>query len=102
MTRPTSRRTSNGNLRPQRSCWFPPCYLHERERDVDHPLEVRDRDPLVGRVDVRHPVREVQTLQASLVEDVCGGETHRLVVSLEAIASGARIDRGLDVAVTDL
>src|SRR6266487_568936 len=96
--------------------------LHERERDVNHPLEVGDRDPLVGRVDVRHPVREVEALQAALIEDIRigaaaaepvgrlkarplqrgRGETHRLVVSLEAIASGARIDRGLDVAVTDL
>src|SRR5256885_2377022 len=31
-----------------------------------------------------------------------GQATHPLIVSLEAIASGARIDRGLDVAVTDL
>src|SRR6266566_4429752 len=93
-----------------------------RDLHVNHPLEVRDRDPLVGRVDVRHPVREVEALQAALIEDVRigaaaaepvgrlkarplqrgRGETHRLVVSLEAIASGARIDRGLDVAVTDL
>src|SRR6266566_7510961 len=96
--------------------------LHERECHVDHPFEVRNRDPLVRGVDVGHPVREVQALQASLVEDVCvgaaaaepvgrlktapfqrgRGEAHRLVVSLEAVAPSARIDRRLDVTVAEL
>src|SRR2546430_6616973 len=95
--------------------------LHERERDVNHPLEVRDGDPLVGRVDVRHPVREVEALQAALIEDVRigaaaaepvgrlkarplqrgRGETHRLIVPLEAIASGSPTDRRLDATDHD-
>src|SRR5215212_1732283 len=96
--------------------------LHERERDIDHPLEVGDRDPLVRRMDVRHSVGEIDALQPALVEDVgvgaaaaqavarletallerSRGEPHRLVVALEPVAARARIDLGLDVAITEL
>src|SRR6185437_12850175 len=96
--------------------------LNKRECHVDHPLEVRDRDPLVRRVDVGHPVGEVHALEASLVEDVRVGtaaaeavpgldagplqrgrrEAHRLVVALEPITPRARIDRRLDVAFAEL
>src|SRR4051794_16120318 len=80
--------------------------VEERERDLDHPLEVVDRDPLVRRVDVLHPVREIQARKAALVEDVrvgraaaeaiarCVpgpfergmGEANDLVVALKAVA----------------
>ena len=51
--------------------------VHERERDVDHRLEIGDRDVLVGRVDLGHPVREVDALEAALVEDVRVGGAAR-------------------------
>ena len=38
--------------------------VDQREGHVDHALEVVDRDVLVRRVDVRHPVREVDAGQA--------------------------------------
>src|SRR3954469_16665881 len=80
--------------------------VEERERDLDHPLEVVDRDPLVRRVDVLHAVREIEAREAALVEDVrvgraaaeavarcvprtfeCGvGEANDVVVALEAVA----------------
>jgi hypothetical protein len=44
--------------------------IDESQRHVDHPLQVRDGDPLVRGVDVDHAVREVQALEAALVEDV--------------------------------
>src|SRR5918992_1867441 len=44
--------------------------FRQRQGDLDHLLEVVDGDLLVGGVDVRHPVREIQALQAALVEDV--------------------------------
>ena len=34
-------------------------HVDERERHLDHALEVGDGDVLVGRVDLHHPVREV-------------------------------------------
>ena len=40
--------------------------IDERERDVDHRVEVGDRDVLVGGVDLRHPVREVEARQPAL------------------------------------
>src|SRR5438874_9954506 len=80
--------------------------LDERERDVDHRLEVGDGDVLLRAVDLRHSVREVQTGQTAHVEDVrvraASGEgkarlaaralergpreANRLVVAAEAIA----------------
>src|SRR5438094_7376758 len=57
--------------------------IDQRQRYVDHRLEVRDGDPLVGRMDVHHPVREVQALQAALVEDVrVGGAAAQSVTRL--------------------
>src|SRR5205823_10880712 len=44
--------------------------LDERDGDVDHRLEVGDRDPLVGGVDVGHPVGEVHAAETALVERV--------------------------------
>ena len=61
--------------------------VDERERDVDHRVEVRDRDVLVGRVDLGHAVREVHALEAALVEDVrVGGAARQAVARLEAAA----------------
>src|SRR5437588_1128271 len=47
-----------------------PRRVHERQRHLDHVLEVRAGDRLVRRVDARHPVREVHAGKAMLVEDV--------------------------------
>src|SRR5687768_18248723 len=44
--------------------------VDEREGHVDHSLEIRGGDVLVGRVDLGHPVREVHASEAALVEDV--------------------------------
>src|SRR5438270_7457867 len=44
--------------------------VDQLERDLDHPLEILDRDALVRRVDVLHPVRQVETGEPPLVEDV--------------------------------
>src|SRR5947199_9905657 len=33
--------------------------LDERQRHLDHRVQVGDGDPLVGRMDVGHPVRDV-------------------------------------------
>src|SRR4051812_46779292 len=88
--------------------------IDQRERHVDHRLEICNGDPLVGRVDVDHPVREIEALQPALVEDVgvrraaaqdeanlAAGPServrrnaHDLVVSLEAITAVglARLD----------
>src|SRR4029453_13172879 len=57
----TSRRTSPSCrsriavTRPRLS----PSGIDQRKRDVDHRVDVGDRDVLVGGVDVRHPVRGV-------------------------------------------
>src|SRR5215212_2617847 len=62
--------------------------IEERERHVDHRFEIGDRDVLVRRVDLGHPVREVDALEAALVEDVgVGGATRERVRDVEA---GAR------------
>src|SRR6266496_5151894 len=81
--------------------------IDQRQRDVDHRVEVCDRDPLVRRVDVLHPVREIEALKPSLVEDVrvrrapaqtepnilaracerVGGKTNDLVVALEPVTA---------------
>src|ERR671934_86098 len=44
--------------------------VDERERDLDHALEIVDGDAFVGGVDVLHPVRQVETGEPALVEDV--------------------------------
>src|SRR4029079_12003065 len=44
--------------------------VDEGERHLDHALEVLDGDPLVGGVDVLHPVREIEAGEAALVEDI--------------------------------
>ena len=44
--------------------------IDEGERDVDHRVEIGRGDALVGRVDVGHPVREVDAGEAAGVEDV--------------------------------
>src|SRR5215212_1781869 len=44
--------------------------IEERQRHVDHRLEVGDGDVLGRRVDLGHSVREVDALEAALVEDV--------------------------------
>src|SRR5919199_3171648 len=96
--------------------------LDERQRHVHHPFEVLDRDALVGRVDVDHPVREIDALETALIEDVrvgaaatqavagleararerSRGESNGFLVAAKAVAAGARVDRGLDVALAEL
>ena len=62
-----SRRSSSGGV-------------EQREGHIDHGLQVGDGDVLVGRVDVRHPVRQVDALEAAIVEDVgVGGASRELV-----------------------
>src|SRR4051794_25629259 len=95
--------------------------VEERERDLDHPLEVVDRDALVRRMDVLHAVREIEARQAALVEDVrvgraaaeavaryvpgtfeCGvGEANDLVVALEPVALVALGHLRLHLAVLE-
>ena len=95
--------------------------VDQRERHVDHPLEVVDGDPLVGRVDVLHPVREVEAREPALVEDVRVGRAaaepvarrvaasararrarcERPVVALEAVAAIALRHLRLDLAVLE-
>src|SRR5438067_5121711 len=95
--------------------------VHEPERDIDHPLEVVDGDPLIRSVDVLHAVREVETAQAALVEDVrvrCASaeavtrrkaaplergvrDSHDLVLGLEAVAAVALVHLRLDRAVLE-
>ena len=95
--------------------------VDERQRDVDHPLEIVDRDPLVRRVDVLHAVGEVETPQPALVEHVrvggapaqpvarrepaalegCVGDPHDVVVPFEAVALVALVHLGLDLAVLE-
>src|SRR6476620_11726716 len=95
--------------------------LDERERHLDHLLQVGNRDPLFRRVDVRHPVREVDALEATFVEDVRvrapAGEDeaglaagspksghrklHRELVSLEAIPACGVAHLDLDLALAE-
>src|SRR5947207_348067 len=59
--------------------------VDQRERDLDHALEVVDGDAFVRRVDVLHPVREIETGEPALVEDVgVGGTTTEAVTGREA------------------
>src|SRR5215212_7531997 len=44
--------------------------IDQRQRHVDHRLEIVDGDSLVGRVDVDHAVPEIEALEAALVEHV--------------------------------
>src|SRR5262245_30475133 len=96
-------------------------HVHEGERDVHHPLEVRDRDPFVGRVDVDHPVGEIDAGEPTLVEDVRiraapaqrerrlepgalearAGDPDRLVIALEPVSAVALMHLGLDLAVLE-
>src|SRR5260221_7972784 len=39
--------------------------VDQGQRHLDHPLQVGDGDPLVRRVDVDHPVREVHPLETA-------------------------------------
>src|SRR5215211_4402425 len=81
--------------------------IDQRQRHVDHRLEIVDGDALVGSVDVDHAVPEIEALKAALVEDVCvrsaaaqaevrlvlapresiGRDAHDVVAPLEAIAA---------------
>src|SRR5436190_10125952 len=66
--------------------------VDQRERDLDHALEVVDGDALVRRVDVLHPVREIETGEPTLVEDVgVGGTTTEAVAGREA----STLERGV-------
>ena len=92
--------------------------VDEGERHLDHSLEVVHRDVLVGRVDVGHPVREVDAGRPACVEDVrvgrttgepevgpvpntrerVGGDPDRQVVVSEPVAAVLRLDAGLERA----
>src|ERR687888_1281032 len=111
-----SYRSTTAETRPRLSVRAIAGAVDERERHLDHAVEVLDRDPLVGRVDVLHPVREVEALQAALVEDVCVRRTaaepvargvpgalergvrqpHDLVVTLESVTAVALVHLRLD------
>ena len=65
--------------------------VDERERHVDHRVEVLDGDALVGRVDVGHPVREIHAAPAALVEDVRVGGAARQRVRRRVAAA---LERG--------
>src|SRR5581483_9668010 len=67
--------------------------IDQRQRHVDHALEVVDRDPLVRRVDVDHAVREVDALEAALVEDVRVGRAAREAVTRLVAAPLERVRR---------
>src|SRR5262245_10130625 len=76
-------------------------YVHERERDLDHPLEVADRDPLVRGVDVLHAVREVEARETALVEHVrVSGTAAEPVVRLVAAALERSMRIADDLVVT--
>src|SRR2546425_5535669 len=68
--------------------------VHQRERHLDHPLEVLDRDALVGRVDVLHAVRQVEAGEPALVEDV-------RVRRAAAQSVGGRVTAALERPVSD-
>src|SRR6476620_718846 len=55
--------------------------IDQRERHVDHRLEVGHGDVLVGGMDVGHPVREIHNLEPALVEDVRIGCATRQVIA---------------------
>src|SRR4029453_12644197 len=96
-------------------------HVEERERHLDHALQVVNGDAFVGRVDVLHAVREVETRKPALVEDVCVGgsaaepvvrrvpgtlergvgDAHNGVVALEPIALVALRNLRLDLAVLE-
>src|SRR5215212_1248329 len=95
--------------------------IEQRERHVDHRLEIGDCDVLVRRVDLGHPVREVHALEAALVEDVrvgratrervrdveagatqpVGGERDGAVVAREAVPAVALPRRRLNLTLRD-
>src|SRR5919197_981738 len=78
-----------------------PRDVDQRERDLDQALEVVDGDALVCGVDVLHPVREVETGETALVEDVrVGGAAAEAVARRVAGALERRVcdpDDGLVV-----
>src|SRR6185503_12433700 len=106
---------------PRRRLSGIPGGVDERERHLDHLVQVGDRDPLVGRVDVGHSVREVDALQAPLVEDVgvraparedvgglaadtlerLGGELDGEVVAAEPVPGRDARDLRLDLALLE-
>src|SRR5215211_1830286 len=122
----TSRRTSPSVrsaipvTRPRRSS-SGTRHVHERNRDVYHPLEVLDGDVLLGAVEVLDAVGEVQAGEPALVEDVRvgpatserlaglnadppergGGELYDAVVWPEAVAAVLLLDHRLDLAFAD-
>ena len=63
-----------------------PRRIDQRQRHLDHRVEVGDGDVLVGGVDLHHPVRQVQAGQPLRVEDVrvgaaAGQRRHELVAA---------------------
>src|SRR5215207_9289079 len=92
-----SSRSTIAVTEPRRSLSGIPRGVEEREGHADHPLEIVDRDLLVRRVDVRHPVCEVHTLQATLVEDVrvrrAAGERERRLAAAPPQRIRGELDR---------
>src|SRR6266568_8610047 len=75
--------------------------IDERERHLDHALEVVDGDAFVRGVDVLHPVREVQAGEAALVEHVgIGGSAAEAVTRREPGALERRMGNADDGVVT--
>src|SRR5205085_3376009 len=95
--------------------------VDECKRHVHHAFEILDSDALVWRVDVLHPVREVQTAQSTFVEDVrVGGpaaqcvvradacafergmsDAHDIVIAFETVAAIALLHFSLDLAILE-
>src|SRR5437667_2762076 len=75
--------------------------IDERERDLDHALEVVDGDAFVRRVDVLHAVREIQAGETALVEYVgIGGAAAEAVTRREAGSLERRMGDPDDGVVT--
>src|SRR6478672_1775793 len=114
--RPSTRSTT-AVIRPRLSVSIS-SGIDQRKRYFHHPLEVCHGDALVGRVNVLHAVRQVETRQSPLVEDVRVGcaaaepvrrlvaalferrvsDPHDGIVRLEAIALVALRHLRLDLA----
>src|SRR5207247_5234183 len=72
---------------------------YEREGHFDHSLEVCHGDALVGRVDVLHAVRQVETREPVFVEDIRVGcaaaEAVRRLVATALESCGCDPDDGI-------
>src|SRR3989337_1456567 len=67
--------------------------IDQSQRHIDHGLDVVDGDVLVGRVDLGHPVREMEAREAARLEDVrvraaAGQGGHELVAAARERTGG--------------